>query len=71
MVEPERLQMAMWRRIACWIISLHARTHTRTQTQKCVIRIDFLRNNGFVNAPYCYVIRTLPQIACCVYFVLF
>jgi hypothetical protein len=35
MVEPERPQMAMWRRIACWIISLHARTHAHTDTEMC------------------------------------
>ena len=46
-VEPERLQMTMWRmRIACWI-RLHARAHTHTHTQKDVIRNAFPQQQWF------------------------
>jgi hypothetical protein len=58
-VETERPQMAIWRRVACWISKVtraqtrqrrastraHARTHTHTQ--KYVILIAFPRQQWF------------------------
>ena len=41
MVEPERPQMGIWRRVPCCISRLHARKHT----QKCVTLIAFLRQH--------------------------
>ena len=50
----------------------HARTHTHTHThthtlthsltlsQNMYYRLIFHGNNGYANAPHCYVIRTLP-----------
>jgi hypothetical protein len=55
MLEPERTQ-TIWRlRVAYWI-SKPTRMHARTQ--KYVILL-FHGNSGFVNAPQCYVTRTL------------
>jgi hypothetical protein len=72
MVEPERLQMAIWWRVACLIIKgTHAQAHARvpapppphTHTEiYCKIILIFHCYNGFVNAPQCYVIRTLSAL---------
>ena len=70
MAEPERTQALRRLRVAFWIKEqAHARTrscnhtHTReraqTHTQKYVIFIAFHGNSGSVNAPQCYVTRTL------------
>ena len=49
-VQPDRPQMTIWRmRIACWIPKA---IDTRS--------LFFHRNNGCMNAPQCYVIRTSP-----------
>jgi hypothetical protein len=75
MVEPERLQMGIWRCVACRV-RLEAHKHTpeaqylRPDTQSpahtnreiCNIFLFFHGNNGFVNAPHCYVIRTLALV---------
>ena len=37
----------------------HADTHTHTHTQKYALLVTLHCNNGFVNVPQCYVIRTL------------
>ena len=72
MVEPYRPQMTIWRCVACWIIKAtraqasarlptHALTHTHTQTHRNMQHfLLFQCNNGFLNAPQCYVLRTLP-----------
>ena len=41
-----------------------ARTHahTHTHTEKYVYLLLYQGNNGFVNAPHCYVIHTLPVL---------
>jgi hypothetical protein len=39
MVEPERPQIGIWRRVLCWISK--PRTHAHTHTHKCVILIAF------------------------------
>jgi hypothetical protein len=47
MVEPERPQITIWRRLACWIIRLHAQvhdrapmpTHARARTHTYTLRI--------------------------------
>ena len=56
-MEPERPQTTIWRmRVACWISKA-------THTHKYVIYIShFHSNNGYVNAPQCYFIRTLPVL---------
>jgi len=49
-VERGRAQMTIWRmRIACWIPKA-TDTHTHL--------LLFYGNNGYANAPQCYVIRT-------------
>jgi len=54
-VQPGRLQMAIWRmHVACWIP-----TATNTHSEY-VILMDF--NNGCMDAPQCYIIRTLPSL---------
>jgi hypothetical protein len=40
---------------------LHARTNTHTQANMWYLLL-FHSNNGFVNVPQCYVIRTLPVL---------
>ena len=56
-VEPDRLQMTIWRtRVACWIPKA---TNTHSQ---CVILIVFLLNSGCSQSPQRYVIRTLPVL---------
>jgi hypothetical protein len=74
MTEPDRPQMEAWRRVACWInkaalakahasarvpTSIHARTHTHALAD-IHRNIVFYGNNGFVNAPQCYFLRTFP-----------
>ena len=39
-VEPERLQMKMWRSVACWI-NKATRAQRNTHTQEYVIRVAF------------------------------
>ena len=59
MVELERSQMAIWRRVACWIgktTRAHADTHAHTEICNTFL---FHGNKGFVNAPQCYVTHTL------------
>ena len=75
MVEPEGPQIIWRMRVACWISKatraqahararapthIHTRMHspTRAHAQKYVTPL-FHGNSGFVNAPHCYVIRTL------------
>ena len=41
---------------------LHARMRMHTHIQKYVIIIAFPQHNGFLNAPRCYVIRTLSVL---------
>jgi hypothetical protein len=43
-------------RIACWI------TKATDTHSEYVIHIAFHGNNGYANAPQCYVIRTLPVL---------
>ena len=66
MVELPRLQMTIWRRVACWsskathaqahAAPAHPRPHTRAHasTQKYIVPIA--GNSGFVNTPECYVV---------------
>ena len=72
-VEPEKPQMTIWRvSVACWISKATPaqahfqplRTHTHTRTRPLTHRnvlylLLFHSNNGYVNAPQCYVVRTL------------
>ena len=38
----------------------HTQSHTHTYTQRSIYySVLFHNNNGFVNAPHCYVLRTL------------
>ena len=66
--ESERAQMTRWRRVACWIIKAtgaqaEAYAHAPSHTQNYVILfLRFHYNNGYVNAPQCYVMRTLPVL---------
>ena len=54
MVEPDRLQMTIWRtRITRW-------TTKATNTQSEYVTFTFKGNNGYANASQCYVIRILP-----------
>ena len=53
--EPNRPQMTIQRmRIACWI------TKATDTHLEYVILLLFRCNNGYVNVPQCFVIRTLP-----------
>ena len=54
-VQLDRPQMTKrCKRIACWITTAtHTHTHTHTH---------FHCNNGCMNTPQCYVIRTLPAL---------
>ena len=77
-MEPERPQMTIWRRVACWMSktsraqahgnAVHPHLHTQQLTrieshaQKYIILITFYGNSSFVNAPHCYAIRTLPRL---------
>ena len=57
MVEPEKTRI-IWRvRVAYWVSK-----PTRAHTHRNVILIGFHGNNGYVNAPQYYVIRTLPVL---------
>jgi len=56
-VEPDRLQMTVWRMcISCWI-------PVATDTPSKHLILVFHCNNGCTNAPQCYVIRTLPVLS--------
>jgi hypothetical protein len=44
------------------VTHMHSRTRKHALTDQYVIFIVFHGMNGFVNAPYCYVIRTLPVL---------
>jgi hypothetical protein len=72
MAEPERLQVTICRNVACCInkatrAQVHARARTPTDIQKHTHALAhvhteillFYGNSGFVNAPLCYVLRTL------------
>jgi len=51
-IERSRLQMTiLCMRIACWL-----QTHTQNMQYLLLLRY----NNSHTNAPWCYVIRTLP-----------
>jgi len=51
--EPDGPQMTIWcNRIACWI--------TKATNTLNIHLLLFHYNNGCINAPQCYVIRTLP-----------
>jgi hypothetical protein len=55
-VERGRQQMTIWRmRIACWVPKA-TNSHTHIVWYSLIIH----NNNGCMNAPQCYVIRTLP-----------
>ena len=55
-VERDRPQMTVWRmRIACWI-------RKATNTQGCVILIDFPQQKWLHEAPKYYVIGILPVL---------
>ena len=66
--------VTIWRiRVACWMSKatcthLHAHshapghTHARTHAHLFIYLLFFHGNNAFVNAPQCYVIRTLPVL---------
>ena len=57
MVEPDGLQMTVWRmRFVCRI------TKARIQTQILLIH----SNHGYANAPQCNVIHTLPLWSKCI-----
>ena len=61
MVEPEGPQMAIWRPVECWVSKgtrTHALANTNTQRNGQDLLL-FHGYNSFVNAPQCYVIRTL------------
>ena len=65
MVEPERPQMTIRRRVACWIrlqvrkhTPMHPHPHTRAHRNMQYLLL-FHGNSGFVNVSQCYVIRTL------------
>ena len=69
MVEPERTQ-TIWRlRVACWLSKpTRAQAHTRAcaPTHAHTVVRDtycsfFCGNNGFVNAPHCYIMFLLVQ----------
>jgi hypothetical protein len=79
MVEPERPQMTIWRRVACWIIKAKleqanvralapttplppAHTHSHPTQRNMSYLLLFHTNNSCVNAPECYVTRTLPVL---------
>jgi len=58
MVERGRPQMTIWRmRIKCLITKA---THTHPHNMQYLLL--FHCNNGYKNAPQCYVIRTLPVL---------
>jgi hypothetical protein len=57
-LEWELFQMTWRTRVARWI-RVHACTHAHTHTHKYAILV-FHSNSCFVNAPQCYIIRTLP-----------
>ena len=72
-LEPGRPQI-IWRGVICWV-SKATRAQARARpsattlihTQACTYRntynlLFFHSNNGFVNAPQCYGIRTLPVL---------
>jgi hypothetical protein len=63
-VEPDRPQTAiLCVRFACWISEAkHTNTHTHTHTHRIFNTYCFHGKNGYVNAPRCYVIRTLPVL---------
>jgi hypothetical protein len=46
---------------------MHARTHARASMYTHTLR--FHDSNGFVNAPQCYVIRTLPMLLDFIHFI--
>ena len=67
--------MTIWRRVACWFnkevrsqahsraraathIRVRMHTHTHTHTEIFSVCDD----SGFVNAPQCYVTRTVPVL---------
>ena len=59
-VEPDRPQMTIWRmRIACWIPKA-------ANTQHIFYLLHFPCNNGCMNPPHYYTIRTLPVLFCAV-----
>ena len=67
MVEPKRLQMAIWGALHAGLVTLLARMHTpasvhrHPHTQKYVGHFFiFHGDNGFVNAAQCYIICTSP-----------
>ena len=71
MVEPERLQLAIWRRVAWWINkATRSQAHAwarippppPTHTEICKTFFFPHCHTGFVNAPVCYVTRTLPVL---------
>jgi hypothetical protein len=63
--------MTIRRRVACWIgkatcAQVHSRVRTNTHTHTHMrYLLLFHGNNGFVNAPQCYVIRALSVLFVC------
>jgi len=48
--------MTVWSMcIVCWIPKA-----TNTHSEYVLVKLLFHCNSGFMNAPHCYVIRTLP-----------
>jgi len=45
-------------------LRLHTHTHTHTHSLNMQYSLLFHYNNGYANAPQCYVIRTLPVASC-------
>jgi len=70
-VEPDRSQTTIWRmNIVCWISKA---TDTLSEYVRVVLNASH-GNNGYTNAPHCYVIRKLPVLltyedvsGCCTY----
>ena len=57
-VQPDRLHMAIWRKL----IAGYLRLQTQTQTMQYLL--FFHCDSGCTNAPLCYVIRTVRCLAC-------
>ena len=54
-VQPDRPQMTIWLMRIAFRIPKAANTQS-----EYVILLLFHRNNGCMNTPHCYIIRTLP-----------
>jgi hypothetical protein len=76
-MEPKRPLMTVWRHVACWIskatraqayahASAPTTTHQHALTLACTLahpqNIAFPWQQWLVDAPECYIIRTLPVL---------